>query len=79
MFFAWRFIIDENYVVLIDHIILETIRLFCFCILFSNMYPKIKLTAKIGLTNAVSTVKCFFVSEKIIFYVSLLKMNYNIM
>ena len=29
-----------------DHILSETICLFCFCVLFSNMYPKTKLTAK---------------------------------
>ena len=38
--FKWR------YFVLIDHILSETICLFCFCILFSNIYPKIKIMAK---------------------------------
>ena len=32
--------------VLIDHILLETICLLCFCVLFSNIYTKIKVTAK---------------------------------
>ena len=36
-----------KYFVLIDHIFSETICLFCFCGLFSNIYPKIKITAKI--------------------------------
>ena len=32
--------------VLIDHILSETICLFCFCVWFSNIYPKIKFMAK---------------------------------
>ena len=36
----------EKYFVLIDHVLSETICLFCFCVLFSNIYPKIKFTAK---------------------------------
>ena len=32
------------YFVLIDHILSETICLFCFCVLFSNIYSKIKFT-----------------------------------
>ena len=28
------------------HVSSETIRLLCFCVLFSNIYPKIKFTAK---------------------------------
>ena len=43
-FFAWRF--KWKYFVPIDHILSETIYLFCFCVLFSNIYPKIKFTAK---------------------------------
>ena len=39
-YFKWK------YFVLIDHIISETICLFCFCVLFSNIYTKIKVTAK---------------------------------
>ena len=31
---------------MIDHILSETICLFCFCVLFSNMYRKIKFTTK---------------------------------
>ena len=31
---------------MIDYILSETICLFCFCVLFSNMYPKIKFIAK---------------------------------
>ena len=36
----------RRYFVLTDHILSETICLFSFCVLFSNMYPKIKFTAK---------------------------------
>ena len=32
--------------VLTDHILTGTICLFCFCVLFSNVYPKIRFTAK---------------------------------
>ena len=39
-YFRWK------YFVLIDHILSETICLFCFCVLFSNIYTKIKFTAK---------------------------------
>ena len=49
-----------EYIVLIDHILSETICLFCFCVLFSNIYPYIKFTkftTEIGLTYAVSIVK----------------------
>ena len=44
-FFAWRFILNETFV-LIDHILSKTICRFSFCVLFSNMYPKIKFIAK---------------------------------
>ena len=36
----------SKYFVLIDHILSEIICLFCFCVLFSNIYPKIKFMAK---------------------------------
>ena len=39
-YFRWK------YFVLIDHILSETICLFCFCVLFSNIYTKIKFTDK---------------------------------
>ena len=39
-YFKWK------YFVLIDHIWSETICLLCFCVLFSNIYTKIKVTAK---------------------------------
>ena len=45
-FFGLAFYFNCRYFVLIYHILLETICLFCFCVLFSNMYPKIKFTAK---------------------------------
>ena len=51
----------------IDYILLETFYLFFFCACFFwNVYPKIKFTAKTGLTYIISIVKCFcfFLSEK---------------
>ena len=46
--FCLAFYFKWKYFVLIDHILSETICLFCFfCVLFSNIYPKIKITAKI--------------------------------
>ena len=45
--FAWRFILNEIILFwLTISLISETICLFCFCVLFSNMNPKIKFTAK---------------------------------
>ena len=44
--FCLAFYYKWKYFVLIDHILSETICLFCFCVLFSNIYPKIKFTAK---------------------------------
>ena len=46
MFFCLAFYLQWKYFVLIDYILSETICLFCFCVLFSNMYPKIKFIAK---------------------------------
>ena len=43
--FAWRFILNENILFWMT-ITSKTISPFCFCVLFSNMYPKIKLMAK---------------------------------
>ena len=40
------FYLKWKYFVLIDYMLSETICLFCFCVLFSNMYPKIKFIAK---------------------------------
>ena len=45
-FFCLAFYLKWKYFVLIDNILSETICLFCFCVLFSNMYPKIKFIAK---------------------------------
>ena len=44
--FCLAFYLKWKYFVLIDYILSETICLFCFCVLFSNMYPKIKFIAK---------------------------------
>ena len=73
--------------VLIDHILSETICLFCFCVLFSNIYPKIRLTTKnwSGLCNFYITVifwnfflrRCFLLFfaeyEILIFYNNIVK------
>ena len=40
------FYLKWNCSVLIDHILSETICLFCFCVLFSNMYSRINFIAK---------------------------------
>ena len=45
-FFCLVFYLKWNYFVLIDHILSKNICLFCFCVLFSKMYPKIKFMAK---------------------------------
>ena len=72
--FAWRFILNEKHFVLIDHILSKTICFFCFCVLFSNIYPKIKFLAKdwSGLCNFYNKVVFFlfflfleFLSKKI--------------
>ena len=44
--FCLAFYFKWKYFVLIDHILSETIFRFCFCVLFSNFYSKIKFTAK---------------------------------
>ena len=44
--FCLAFYFKRKYFVLNDHILSETICLFCFCILFSNIYTKIKVAAK---------------------------------
>ena len=71
-YFKWK------YFVLTDHTFSETICLFCFCVLSSNRYPKIKFTAKnwSDLCNFYSKVIFGrFVLENI-FYFSLLNSNY---
>ena len=44
--FCLAFYFKGKYFVLIDHILSETICLLGFCVLFSNIYTKIKVTAK---------------------------------
>ena len=44
--FCLAFYFKWKHFVLIDHILLETICPLCFCVLFSNIYTKIKVTAK---------------------------------
>ena len=56
-FFAWRLILNESILFLSD-----TVCRFCFCLLFSNMYSKIKFTAKnwYDRCNFYSKVNFFF-------------------
>ena len=63
-----------KYFVLIDIILSETICLFCFCVLFSNIYPKIKFTAK-NWSDLCNFYYLEFLSKKS-FYFSLLNLNY---
>ena len=68
--FSLAFYFKRKYFVLNDHILSETICLFCFCVLFSNMYPKIKFMAKnwSDLCNFYSKVIFLeFLIKKIIF------------
>ena len=62
--FCFAFYFKWKYFVLIDHILSETIYLLCFCVLFSNMYPKIEFTAK----NWSDLHVCNFYSKKIFFF-----------
>ena len=43
--FCLAFYFEWKYFDLVGHILSETICLFCFCVLFSNWYPKTKFTA----------------------------------
>ena len=54
-YFKWK------YFVLIVHILSETICRFCFCVLCSNIYPKIKFTAN-------GSDLCNFYSKGIFFF-----------
>ena len=64
--FSWCFYFKWKYSVLIDHILSETICLFCFCVfLFSNIYPKINLPPKTGF--------CHFYSKEIFLFLCLRK------
>ena len=68
--FCLAFYFERKYFVLNDHILSETICLFCFCVLFSNMYPKIKFMTKIwsDLCNFYSKVIFLeFLIKKVIF------------
>ena len=60
--FCLAFYLEWKYFVLTDHILSETICLFCFCVLFSNMCAKIKFMAKnwYDLCNFFSLLKWFF-------------------
>ena len=77
--FCLAFYFKWKYFVLTDHILSETISLSYFCVLFSNIYTKIKFKAKSwsDLCNFYSKVIFFgiFVYENI-FYFPLLNLNY---
>ena len=45
-YFAWRFILNENILFWLTISYQKPFVFFCFCVLFSNMYPKIKFIAK---------------------------------
>ena len=65
--FCMAFQFKCHYFALTDHILTETICFFCFCVLFSYIYPKIKFTAKnwSDLCNFYSKVFFFkFLSKK---------------
>ena len=71
--FCLAFYFKWKYFVLVDHILSETICLLCFCVLFSYIYTKIKVTAKSW------SDLCYFYSKVIFwnfFYFSLLNLNY---
>ena len=76
--FCLPFYLKWKYFVLTDHILSETICLFCFCVLFSNIYPKIKFMAKTWSDLGNFCIKWFFVIFvwENIFYFSLLNLNY---
>ena len=44
--FCLAFYFKWKYFVLVDHILIEAICFLCFCVLFSNIYTKIKVMAK---------------------------------
>ena len=58
--FCLAFYLKWKYFVLIDYILSETICLFCFCVLFSNIYTKIKFTAKIWSDLCIFYIKVIF-------------------
>ena len=71
--FCLAFYFKQNYFILIDHILSETIYLFCVCVLFSDIYPKSKITAKnwFDLCTFYSKVIVLeFVTRKIFFLIS---------
>ena len=78
--FCLAFYLKWKYFVLIDYtrILSETICLFCFCVLFSNMYPKIKFIAKkwSDLCNFYSKVIFWNFCLSKYFYFALLNLNY---
>ena len=67
--FCLTFYFKWKYFILIDHILSETICLLCFCALFSNIYTKIKVTAKSlsDLCNVYSSDFLEFLSKRLFF------------
>ena len=78
VFFCLAFYSKWKCFVPIYHILSETICLSCFCILFSNIYPKIKFMAKnwSDLCNFCSKVIFLIFVYENIFYFSFLNLNY---
>ena len=46
MALAWGYAMARHRLALVDHILSGTMCLFCFCVLCSNIYPKIEFMAK---------------------------------
>ena len=79
LFVCLAFYFKWNYFVVIDHILSETICPFCFCVLFSKSYSKIKFTAKNWSNLCNFYFKVIYkkkLSKKIFFYFSFLNFKY---
>ena len=77
-FFCLAFYFRWKLFALIGHILAEIIFLFCFCVLFSSIYTKIKFTAKSwsDLCNFYSKVSFWKFCLRKYVYFSLLNLNY---
>ena len=69
--FGWRFIINENILfwLTVSYQKPFVFSVSMFCVLFSNIYPKLNLRPKVCLPNTISIVNWFleFLSKKIFF------------
>ena len=77
-FFAWRFVLNENILFLFNVSYQTPFMLLCFCDLFSNIYTKIKVTAKSWSDLCGFYSKVIFLNFCIrkYFYCSLLNLNH---